>query len=84
MSSDAIVIEKLGKQYTIGVIPIGDSTLGESITSWATGPWRRFRHMAGRGDRAVTFWALKDISFRVGVGEEIGRASCRERVSYSV
>ena len=72
MSSDAIVIEQLGKQYTIGVMPIGDSTFGESITSWIAGPWRRFRHMAGRGDRAVTFWALKDISFRVGVGEVIG------------
>ena len=72
MSSDAIVIEKLGKQYTIGVTPIGDSTLGESITSWVTGPWRRLRHMTGHGDRATNFWALKDISFRVGVGEVIG------------
>jgi lipopolysaccharide transport system ATP-binding protein len=72
MSSDAIVIEKLGKQYTIGATPIGASTLGESLTSWAAGPWRRFKQMAGRGDGETTFWALKDVSFRVGVGEVIG------------
>jgi lipopolysaccharide transport system ATP-binding protein len=72
MSSDAIVIEGLGKQYTIGSTPIGDSTFGESLTSWVAGPWRRFRQMSGRSERATTFWALKDISFRVGVGEVIG------------
>jgi lipopolysaccharide transport system ATP-binding protein len=69
MSSDAIVIQKLGKQYTIGTVAIGDATLRESLTSWATGPWRRFRQLAGGG---TTFWALKDVSFRVGVGEVIG------------
>ena len=72
MSSDAIVIEKLGKEYTIGTIPIGDTTLGESITSWVAGPWRRFRQMGGHDARSTKFWALKDVSFRVGVGEVIG------------
>jgi lipopolysaccharide transport system ATP-binding protein len=72
MSSDAIVIEGLGKQYTIGTIPIGEMTLGESVTSWIAGPWRRFRRMGGSTAGATTFWALKDISFRVGVGEVIG------------
>jgi lipopolysaccharide transport system ATP-binding protein len=72
MSSDAIAIERLGKRYTIGLAPIGDRTLRESLSNWFTGPWRRFRHMAGRGENATQFWALKDISFRVGVGEVIG------------
>ena len=72
MSSDAIVIHELGKQYTIGTIPIGDTTLGESITSWVAGPWRRFRQMSGYDTRSTKFWALKDVSFRVGVGEVIG------------
>ena len=72
MSSDAIVAAGLSKQYTIGTVLIGDRTLGESLTSWASGPWRRFRQMGGDQTRATTFWALKDISFRVGVGEVIG------------
>ena len=72
MSSDAIEIAGLGKRYTIGVTPAGDTTLGESLTSWFAGPWRRFRHMAGRGDGSTQFWALKDVTFGVGVGEVIG------------
>ncbi len=72
MSSDAIEIAGLGKRYTIGQIPTGETTLGESLTSWATGPWRRFKHMAGRGDHSRQFWALKDVTFNVGVGEVIG------------
>jgi lipopolysaccharide transport system ATP-binding protein len=72
MSSDAIDIHRLGKRYAIGVTPIGGSTLGESLTSWVAGPWRRFRHLAGKGDRAADFWALKDVTLRVGVGEVLG------------
>ena len=72
MSSDAIVIEKLGKQYSIGTLSIGETTLGESITSWIARPWRRFKQMAGSVEGTKTFWALKDVSFRVDVGEVIG------------
>jgi homopolymeric O-antigen transport system ATP-binding protein len=72
MSSDAIDIHRLGKRYAIGVTPIGASTLGESLTGWVAGPWRRFRHLAGQGDRAAEFWALKDVTLKVDVGEVIG------------
>ncbi len=72
MSSDAIAVERLGKQYTIGTTLIGERTLGESLTSWAAGPWRRLRQLGGRDTSATTFWALKDVSFRVEVGEVIG------------
>jgi lipopolysaccharide transport system ATP-binding protein len=72
MSSDAIVIDRLGKQYTIGTTAIGETTFGESITSWVSGPWRRFKQMGGSAEGTRTFWALKDVSFRVGVGEVIG------------
>jgi homopolymeric O-antigen transport system ATP-binding protein len=72
MSSDAIAIERLGKRYTIGAAPIGHATFRESLASTITAPWRRFRHLAGRADDATQFWALKDVSFRVAVGEVIG------------
>jgi homopolymeric O-antigen transport system ATP-binding protein len=72
MSSDAIAIEGLGKRYTIGARQAGDATLRESVMSLVTAPWRRFRHLAGHAPDATQFWALKDISFRVAVGEVIG------------
>jgi lipopolysaccharide transport system ATP-binding protein len=72
MSSDAIDIHGLGKRYTIGATQIGSSTLGESLTNWVARPWRRFQHLAGRGDRAGEFWALKDVSLTVAIGEVIG------------
>jgi lipopolysaccharide transport system ATP-binding protein len=72
MSSDAIDIHRLGKRYAIGVTPIGGSTLGESLTGWIARPWRRFQHLAGRGDRAADFWALKDITLKVDVGDVLG------------
>ncbi|HKB11809.1 MAG TPA: polysaccharide ABC transporter ATP-binding protein [Vicinamibacterales bacterium] len=72
MSSDAIAIETLGKRYTIGARQAGDATLRESLMSVFAAPWRRFRHLRGNGDEATQFWALRDVSFRVAVGEVIG------------
>jgi len=72
MSSDAIAIHRLGKRYTIGVTPIGRATLGESLTNWVAGPWRRFRALGRPGSEASQFWALKDVTLKVDVGEVVG------------
>ena len=71
MSSDtAIAVDRLGKRYTIGAA-IGTKTFRESVVETLTAPWQRFQHLAGNG-RSPQFWALRDVSFTVGVGEVIG------------
>jgi lipopolysaccharide transport system ATP-binding protein len=69
MSSNAIAIERLGKRYTIGTAPTTD-TFREWLTATVSGPFRRFRRLT-RGS-GTDFWALRDVSFQVNVGEVIG------------
>src|SRR5580765_8035834 len=69
-SESAIAVSGLGKRYTIGA-PIGTKTFRESLVDAMAAPWRRFRHLGGNGG-APLFWALRDVSFTVGVGEVIG------------
>ena len=38
----------------------------------AAAPWRRLQHLGGRGSAASDFWALRDVSFDVSVGDVIG------------
>src|SRR3954470_13253334 len=71
MSSRSITVAGLGKRYTIG-LPAGPTNFRESLVSMAAAPWRRLQHLAGRGPTATDFWALRDISFDVSVGDVIG------------
>jgi lipopolysaccharide transport system ATP-binding protein len=69
-SSTAIAVADLGKRYTIGA-PIGVSSFRESLIAMMSAPWRRLRHLNG-GSAAPQFWALRDVTFDVHVGEVIG------------
>lgn len=72
MTSSAIQVRNLGKQYQLGLCERGYTTLREALVQAATAPWRRFRHLAGRNSEDERFWALKDVSFDVAPGEVVG------------
>ena len=72
MSSDAITIAGVAKKYAIGRT-LDATNFRESIVSMVSGPLRRLRRLTGRDSAETTeFWALKDVSFNVGVGDVVG------------
>src|SRR3954470_303017 len=72
MSSDAITIAGVAKRYAIGRT-LDATNFRESIVSMLGGPLRRLRRLAGHDTAETTeFWALKDVSFNVGVGDVVG------------
>ncbi|HUK37060.1 MAG TPA: polysaccharide ABC transporter ATP-binding protein [Vicinamibacterales bacterium] len=72
MSSDAITIAGVSKRYAIGRSQ-HTTNFRESIVSALGAPFRRLRRLAGRDSSDATdFWALTDVSFRVGVGDVVG------------
>jgi lipopolysaccharide transport system ATP-binding protein len=69
----AIRVENLSKQYRIGTRKRAASlNLTESIIGGASGLWRGLTGRRPGGDRADSFWALKDVSFEVQPGEVVG------------
>jgi lipopolysaccharide transport system ATP-binding protein len=77
MNDVAIRVEHLSKEYRIGQLRPGLTTLRETLTEALRAPFRRGRRPDGsapstarpRDDR---IWALKDISFEVKDGEVTG------------
>ena len=77
MSSDmtngpgAISINGVAKRYIIGRTQ--KTNFRESIVSMLGAPFRRLRRLSGRdSDDTQEFWALKDVSFNVRVGDVVG------------
>ena len=70
MSDIAVAVEGVGKQYRIGHQRDPYGRLSESLAAAVKGPLDRLRG----GSRATTelFWALRDVSFDVKVGEVVG------------
>lgn len=77
MSDVAIHVEGLGKQYQIGARQ-AKKNIREGLTDMMAWPVRAGQALLHRRERvtetaaANTFWALKDVSFDVGVGQVIG------------
>lgn len=75
MTHNAITVEGLGKQYRIGALQKGYQTFREAIVDVGRAPFRKVASLLrGHGiERSEeTLWALRDVSFQVGVGEVIG------------
>jgi len=68
MSHPMIKVENLSKQYKIGVDRTY-KTLQDSITSPVKSPLSLFKRSSNDNN---TFWALKDVSFEVEIGEVVG------------
>jgi lipopolysaccharide transport system ATP-binding protein len=73
MSSSAVAIDIAGvsKRYTIGLAD-RRTNFRESIMAMLAAPWRRLRRLGGRTSAATDFWALRDVSFDVRVGDVVG------------
>ncbi len=75
MSSIAISLRGIGKQYRIGARQQGYRTIRESVTRVVTSPFRRVnagrQRDPGRSSKE-SFWALKDVDFDVRHGEVVG------------
>ena len=71
-SSDAIVVQDLGKQYRIGEKRARYKSLREAVVEAAARPLRLFGGKHRRRPSVEILWALRDTSFRVGHGEVVG------------
>lgn len=78
MSNAVIEVEGLSKRYRIGSRQATHETLGGAVAGFVTKPVRNLRRLRslskfnGHGAEEDVIWAVKDVSFQVGMGERIG------------
>lgn len=72
MTQSVIQVDRISKQYQLGLRAKAQQTFREAVVELAQAPFKRLRHLSGRSHADDTFWALRDISFDVPEGEVLG------------
>jgi lipopolysaccharide transport system ATP-binding protein len=72
MSSFAIKVEDLWKQYTVGAHQQPPATFYELLTNALKFPARLSRQHRSQVSEAASFWALKGVDFEIQPGEILG------------
>jgi lipopolysaccharide transport system ATP-binding protein len=72
MSTPAIKVDGLCKEYTVGAAQRQHTTFYDLLSHAIKAPFRRLRHLSGKADEANRFWALHDINFEVQPGDVLG------------
>ena len=78
MDQPSITVNEISKAYRVISPQAVSDTLVGAMTSFASAPLRNFRYLRSLGrdqdckNGKDTFWALKDVSFKVSCGEVVG------------
>lgn len=70
MTSGAVSVEGLSKQYQLGEGRESYYTLRDALARWGPRALRRIKN--GEAAREETIWALRDVTFEVQPGEVVG------------
>jgi lipopolysaccharide transport system ATP-binding protein len=72
MTTPAIKVEGLWKQYSVGAAQQVHGTFYDALSQLIRAPFDRLRKLGGESESADQFWALQDVNIAVRPGEVMG------------
>jgi lipopolysaccharide transport system ATP-binding protein len=70
---NVIEVDNLSKAYHIGMAESANTSFKETLMSMLRAPARRWRQLSDEFDDSPdTFWALRDVGFKIEEGETVG------------